>query len=166
MANAVVEEYIALKSMQRRWNAGAQAREFLEGELADMRIELERADQALLDFAQAQPGGRPRPAHRDGQHSTLNDLNQRLSDVETELVTLGAYRTMIERGQAADINMVNESEAIQACASSAPQLATEYASLSQRFKDDYPTLVELQQPDGYHLRPDRRGACAGHTRAS
>src|SRR6056297_980114 len=142
MANAVVEEYIRA-TMQRRFQAGNQAREFLQDELAEMRIQLERADQALLDFAQ-----RNQVADLDQRvemaTSTLNDLNKRLSDVETELVTLGSYKTMIERGQAADINMVNESAEIRALRQQRAQMATEYASLSQRFKEDYPTLVELR----------------------
>ncbi len=142
MANAIVTEYTR-STMQRRFQAGNQAREFLEDELADMRIQLERADQALLDFAQ-----RNQVADLDQRiemaTSTLNDLNQRLSDVETELVTLGSYKTMIERGQAADINMVNESAEIRQLRQQRAQMATEYASLSQRFKEDYPTLVELR----------------------
>lgn len=142
MVNALVEEYTRA-SMQRRFEAGNQARDFLEDQLADMRVQLERADQALLDFAQEN-----KVADLDQRiemaTSTLNDLNQRLSDIETELVTLGSYKTMIERGQAADINMVNESEEIRALRQQRAQMATEYASLSQRFKDDYPTLVELR----------------------
>lgn len=142
MANAIVDEYMRT-SMQRRYQAGAQARDFLEDQLGDMRIQIERADQALLDFAQ-----RNQVADLDQRiemaTSTLNDLNQRLSNVETELVTLGSYKTMIERGQGADINMVNESEEIRELRQQRAQMATEYSSLSQRFKDDYPTLVELR----------------------
>ncbi|NKI36409.1 polysaccharide biosynthesis tyrosine autokinase [Wenzhouxiangella sp. XN79A] len=142
MANAVVDEYTRA-SMQRRMDAGAQARDFLEGELADMRIELERADQALLDFAQANQVAdlEQRIAMAN---TTLEDLNARLSTVETELVQLESYRTMIQRGQAADINQVSDSEAIRELRAQRAALATEYASLSQRFQDDYPTLVELR----------------------
>ncbi|MGK7294896.1 MAG: GumC family protein, partial [Candidatus Wenzhouxiangella sp. M2_3B_020] len=142
MANAVVEEYMA-SSMQRRFQAGSEARDFLEDQLAEMRVELERADQALLDFAE-----RNQVADLEQRitmaTSTLNDLNTRLSEVETELVKLGSYKTMIENGQAADINLVNESDEIRELRQQRSQLATEYSSLSQRFKDDYPTLVELR----------------------
>ncbi|MDT8322075.1 MAG: polysaccharide biosynthesis tyrosine autokinase, partial [Xanthomonadales bacterium] len=142
MANAVVAEYTR-SSMQRRYAAGSEARDFLEDQLTEMRISLERADQALLDFAQ-----RNKVADLDQRismaTSTLNDLNQRLSDVETELITLGSYKKMIERGQATDISAVNESEEIQALRQRRAAMSTEYASLSQRFKESYPTLVELR----------------------
>lgn len=143
MANAIVAEYIR-STMQRRFAAGTQAREFLEDQLAEMRIALERADQALLDFAQ-----RNQVADLEQRiemaTASLNELNARLSQVETELVQLGSFKTMIDRGQAADINLINESEEIRALRQKRAQLATEYASLSQRFKDDYPTLVELRK---------------------
>lgn len=142
MSNAVVQEYMR-STMQRRFASGTQAREFLEDQLAEMRISLERADQALLDFAQAN-----QVADLEQRivmaTSTLNDLNTRLSTVETELVQLGSFKTMIERGQAADINLINESEEIRALRQQRALLATEYSSLSQRFKEDYPTLVELR----------------------
>lgn len=142
MSNAVVEEYIR-STMQRRFEAGTQARNFLEDQLDEMRIALERADQALLDFAQ-----RNQVADLEQRiemaTNTLEDLNSRLSDVETELVQLSSYKTMIEKGQAADINLINESDQIRQLREQRAQMATEYASLSQRFKDDYPTLVELR----------------------
>jgi len=51
---------------------------------------------------------------------------------------------MIENGQAADIPLINENDEIRKLRQQRAELATEYASLSQRFKDDYPTLVELR----------------------
>ncbi|MGB0513777.1 MAG: GumC family protein, partial [Wenzhouxiangellaceae bacterium] len=143
MANAVVDEYIR-STMTRRFDAGTQAREFLEDQLQEMRISLERADQALLDFAQ-----RNQVADLEQRinmaNSTLQDLNTRLSEVETELVQLGSFKLMIERGQAADINLINETDEIRQLRQQRATLATEYASLSPRFKDDYPTLVELRE---------------------
>lgn len=143
MANAVVAEYTR-SSMQRRYAAGNEARDFLEDQLSEMRISLERADQALLDFAQ-----RNNVADLDQRitmaTSTLNNLNQRLSEIETELITLDSYKQMIERGQARDVSAVNDSEEIRALRQQRAAMATEYASLSQRFKEDYPTLVELRE---------------------
>ncbi|GAB4178192.1 MAG: polysaccharide biosynthesis tyrosine autokinase [Wenzhouxiangellaceae bacterium] len=143
MANAIVDEYIR-STMQRRYAAGTQAREFLEDQLNEMRIALERADQALLDFGQ-----RNQVADLEQRiemaNNMLNDLNARLSEVETELVRLSSFKTMIERGQAADINLVNDSDQIRELRQQRAQLAAEYASLSQRFKDDYPALVELRR---------------------
>ena len=142
MSNAVVEEYTR-SSMQRRFAAGSQARLFLEEQLAEMRIALERSDQALLDFAQ-----RNQIADLDQRismaNTALEDLNVRLSEIETILVRLGSFKNMIERGDSNNINLVNDSEQIRTLRNQRAQLATEYASLSQRFKEDYPTLVELR----------------------
>jgi len=142
VANAVVEEYTR-STMERRYEAGSEAREFLQDQLADMRVQLERADQALLDFAEENQVA-DLEQRLSMANDTLNNLNQRLTEVETELITLEGYKSMVESGQAADINLVNENETIRALRQERAQLATEYASLSQRFKDDYPTLVELR----------------------
>lgn len=143
LANAVVEEYTR-STMQRRFDAGSQARLFLEEQLAEMRIALERSDQALLDFAQ-----RSQVADLDQRigmaNSSLEDLNTRLNEIETVLVRLGSFKSMIEDGQSEDINLVNDNEQIRQLRQQRAELATEYASLSQRFKEDYPTLVELRQ---------------------
>src|SRR6056297_1653336 len=142
VTNAVIDEYIR-SSMQRRYEAGNEAREFLQEQLADMRISLERADQALLDFARENQVA-DLEQRITMATDTLNDLNSRLGEIERELIQLGSYKTMIERGQAADINLINESDEIRALRQQRAQMATEYASLSQRFKEDYPTLVELR----------------------
>lgn len=142
VANAVIAEYMR-SSMQRRYEAGNEAREFLQEQLADMRISLERADQALLDFARENKVA-DLEQRITMSTDTLNDLNTRLGEIERELIQLGSYKTMIERGQAADINLINESGEIRALRQQRAQMATEYASLSQRFKEDYPTLVELR----------------------
>src|SRR6056297_2842209 len=142
MVNAVIEEYTR-SSMQRRYEAGNEAREFLQEQLADMRISLERADQALLDFARENQVA-DLEQRITMATDTLNDLNTRLGEIERELIQLGSYKTMIERGQATDINLTNESDEIRALRQQRAQMATEYASLSQRFKEDYPTLVELR----------------------
>jgi len=142
VVNSVIDEYTR-STMQRRFEAGNEAREFLQEQLADMRISLERADQALLDFAREN-----QVADLEQRISmatdTLNELNRRLGEIERELIQLGSYKTMIERGQATDINLINESDEIRALRQQRAQMATEYASLAQRFKEDYPTLVELR----------------------
>ncbi|MCA1778404.1 MAG: polysaccharide biosynthesis tyrosine autokinase [Xanthomonadaceae bacterium] len=142
MANAVIAEYTR-SSMQRRYEAGTDAREFLQEQLNDMRISLERADQALLDFARSSQVADLDQRLRMGTQS-LESLHQRLNTVTTELVQLGSYKTMIERGQAADVSLVTDNAEIATLRQRRSEMATEYASLSQRFKDDYPTLVELR----------------------
>jgi len=142
VANAVVDEYIR-SNMERRFQAGSAARSFLEDQIVEMRAALERADQALLDFAQRNQVA-DLEQRLEMATTTLEDLNGRLSEIERDLIEVESQKTMIERGQAADVSLISESAEIRALRQRRAELAAEYASLSQRFKDDYPTLVELR----------------------
>jgi len=142
LANGVVAEYIR-STMQRRYDAGQEAREFLQGQLEEMRIALERADQNLIDFAQ-ENGVADLSDRIEMSNEALRDLNTRLTTAEADLVQIGAFRSLISQGQGDDIRPVVNDAQIQALEGQKATLATEYASLSQRFRDDYPAIVELQ----------------------
>ncbi|MGY6629545.1 MAG: GumC family protein [Wenzhouxiangella sp.] len=142
LANAVVAEYIR-SSMQRRYDAGQEAREFLESQLDDMRIALERSDQALLDFAQANQVADLR--NRIEMATTgLRALNSQLDEAERQLLRLSTARELIEQNGGANIRLVTEDEQIRALQRQRSEMATEMASLSQRFREDFPAIVELR----------------------
>ena len=142
LANGVVAEYMR-STMQRRYDAGQEAREFLQGQLDEMRIALERADQNLIDFAQ-ENGVADLQDRIEMSNEALRNLNGRLTTAEADLVQIGAFRSLIDQGRGADIRPAVNDEQIQALENQKASLATEYASLSQRFRDDYPAIVELQ----------------------
>jgi len=142
LANAVVEEYVR-STMQRRYDAGQEAREFLQDQLDEMRISLERADQNLIDFAQDN-GVADLQERVDMAKSALRNLNDRLSATQGDLVQMRAFRQLIENGRGNDIRLVVNDDQIRSLESQRADLSTEYASLSQRFMDDYPAVVELR----------------------
>jgi capsular exopolysaccharide synthesis family protein len=142
LANAVVEEYVR-STMQRRFDAGEDAREFLQSQLSDMRIALERADQDMIDFAQANGVADLQERIRMA-NDALRGLNTRLAEAEANLVQLGAFRSLIDNGQATSIRPVVNDTPIQSLEQQKAALSTELASLSQRFMDDYPAIVELR----------------------
>lgn len=142
LANAVVEEYVR-STMQRRYDAGQEAREFLEEQLGEMRIALERADQNLIDFAQDN-GVADLQERVEMAKSALRNLNDRLSTTQGDLVQMRAFRSLIENGRGNDIRLVVNDQQIRELEGQRAELSTEYASLSQRFMDDYPAVVELR----------------------
>lgn len=141
MANAVVDQYIR-SNMQRRYNAGNEARNFLQGQLEEMRISLERADQALQDFAQENRVANLEERQEMASQS-LRDLNTRLSDAQTRLLEYQAYRDQIQSGRATQLAGVLENDAIRGLRLQLADLSTQRASMLQTFKEDYPAVVEL-----------------------
>lgn len=141
MANAVVDQYIR-SNMQRRYDAGNEARSFLQDQLAEMRISLERADQALQDFAQENRVANLEDRQEMASQS-LRDLNARLSDAQTRLLEYQAYREQIQSGRSTQLASVLENEAVRGLRMQLADLSTQRASMLQTFKEDYPAVVEL-----------------------
>lgn len=141
VANAVVREYIE-STMQRRYDAGGEARRFLQDQLQAMRIELERSDWELADFAR-----RVRvsdlAANQEMAREGLRSLNESLENVRQELVQLAGWRELVQRGRLDHLDPVVNSAAIAELQRRLLDASTEYASLSERFLDDYPTVAEV-----------------------
>ncbi len=142
MANAVVEEYIR-SSMQRRYDAGTEAREFLQEQLQEMRIALERSDQALSDFAQSNRIANLEE-RLDLASTGLRQLNSQLNDVQSDLVRYSTYREQMQRGQIEFLEPIRNNDNIRRLRTQHQDLSTEYGTLSQRFMEEYPALVELR----------------------
>ena len=141
LANALVEQYIRM-SMDRRYEAGNEAREFLEQQLADMRIQLERADQALMDFA------------RDSNVADLDDRQERLrtaidrfserrNEIDSEVVQLESWKNLIEQGRTEHLDPVVDSESVNRLQEQLIAARAEYAELSERFQDSYPQVQQV-----------------------
>ena len=147
MANAIADEYVR-SNMQRRMDAGAEARVFLEDQLADMRIALEQADQNLMDFAKqnniADLDERERMAL-----TALRRLSDRQSEIQAELVQLKTWRDLIEAGRIETLEPVVESPVILDLERRLLDARSQYVTLSERFLDSYPDVQEvLSRIDG------------------
>jgi polysaccharide biosynthesis transport protein len=142
MANAIVDEYIR-STLQRRYDAGQEAREFLEEQLSDMRIALERADQNLQDFA-SDIGVADLQDRVQMAQSALRTLNDRLNSAQANLVQNEAYMSLIENGRGNDIRPVLADSRLRELVNRRSELSSEYAGLTRRFQEGYPAVMELQ----------------------
>lgn len=141
MANAVVREYTR-DSMQRRLQAGIDAREFLEDQLQAMRIEIERADRELTEFARS-VGVANLDDNIELARSGLRSLTERLEGVRQDLVELSGWRDLILAGRLDHIDPIANSETIANIRTRLLEASAEYATLSERFLDSYPAVAEV-----------------------
>lgn len=142
MANALVDQYIKT-SMQRRYDAGDEAREFLEQQLADMRISLERSDQALMDFAR-DSNVADLEERLSMTRTAMRRLSDRLNEIQGELVQISSWRELIEQGRIDHLDPVVNSEVLADLERRLLEANTEYTSLSELFLDDYPAVQEVR----------------------
>ncbi len=141
VANAVVREYTR-DSVQRRLDSGLAAREFLQEELEAMRIALERSDQDLAEFAR-RSGAANLEDNLEMARTGLQSLTERRDEVQRELVQIQGWRDLIQQGRIDHLDPVVNSATIAGLRDRLVDASSEYANLSERFQDSYPTVAEV-----------------------
>lgn len=150
IANAWTQQFVA-QSIDRRFSSTADARQFLEGRLADLRVKLETSERDLVNYA-AQKGivalGRTQDA--DGRtivdrtlvSSNLEALNAALATATADRIA--AQSRASQRNGGANADALNNST-INDLRQKRAEIAAEYAKLMVRFEPEYPTAKELAQ---------------------
>jgi succinoglycan biosynthesis transport protein ExoP len=148
IANGVAESFIN-SSLQRRYEASAYARKFLERQIAKTRTDLERSERSLVAYAQAQGiintsvGSDGKPAGGDGgslQGESLIALNKALADATARRVSAeGAYRGALATGPTAEVTASTQALRQQQAA-----LEADYQQKRTFMKPDHPDMISLQ----------------------
>jgi len=148
VANGIADSFINT-ALQRRYEASAYARNFLERQIAKTRGDLERSERALTAYAQAQGiittsvGADGKPSGGDTgslQGESLITLNKALADATARRVAAeGAYRQGLATGPTTEVT----ASTLQL----RQQLATLQAEYQQKrtfMKPDHPEMQSLK----------------------
>ena len=148
IANGIAESFIN-SSLQRRYEASAYARKFLERQIAKTRGDLERSERSLVKYAQAQgiintaigPDGKP--ANTDAgslQGESLIALNKALADATARRVAAeGAYRGALALGPTTEVTA-----STQALRQQRATLQAEYQQKREFMKPEHPEMQSIQ----------------------
>jgi polysaccharide biosynthesis transport protein len=151
VANAIADAFIN-SNLQRRYEASAYARNFLERQIAKTRGELENSERQLVQYAQAQGiinTGSPTADSTDGTGSTsdaaspqgesLVQLNQALSDATAKRIAAqGAYQAALSSG-----STNQEISSVQPLQQQLAGLQAQYQDKRTYLKPDHPEMVSL-----------------------
>ncbi|MEA1071016.1 GumC family protein [Sphingomonas sp. LY160] len=147
IANGVAESFIN-STLQRRYDASAYARTFLERQIVKARGDLERSERQLVAYAQAQgiinigtgENGQPNGDVGSLQGESLVALNQALSTaVARRVAAEGAYRQSRTVGPTTEDN-----SGTQALRQSRAALEAEYQDKRTLMKPDHPEMLSLR----------------------
>ncbi len=154
VANGVADSFINA-SLQRRYEASAYARNFLERQIAKTRGDLERSERQLVAYAQAQgiintgggPDGSGQPGGGGGnsdanslQGESLVTLNKALADATARRVAAeGAYRQAQATGPTAEVTA-----STQALRQQRAQLEADYQQKLTFMKPEHPDMISLR----------------------
>lgn len=144
IVNGFAEAFIAT-SLERRYQASAYARDFLEGQIETVRGDLETSEQQLIAYAQQQgiisSGTKDEVADSASlQRTILQSLNEELADAQARRITAEqryrqAVSTPLSREQQESTAQLRNQRAL---------IAAEYEDKLQVFKPDYPEMVQLK----------------------
>lgn len=146
IANQIADSFIN-SNLQRRYEASAYARNFLEKQIAKTRTDLERSERQLVAYAQAQgiivTGSDTGSNPNDGnsiQGESLIALNRALADATARRVAAeGAYRSGVAVGATADVTA-----STQALRQSRASLEAEYQDKRTLMKPEHPDMLSLR----------------------
>ncbi|HXG81902.1 MAG TPA: GNVR domain-containing protein, partial [Sphingomicrobium sp.] len=169
IANQVAESFIN-SSLQRRYEASAYARNFLERQIAKTRADLERSERQLVAYAQAQgiinvgsgeAGSVPTDANSI-QGESLVALNRALAEATARRVAAeGAYRSASLAGA------LDATQNTQALRQARASLEAEYQEKRTLMKPEHPDMLSLRSRiEELDRQISREGAAAAGGRAS
>jgi len=147
IANQVAESFIN-SSLQRRYEASAYARNFLEKQISKTRGDLEKSERQLVGYAQAQgiintsggEDGKPAGDTNSLQGESLIALNRALADATARRVAAeGAYRQGMAVGTTADV-----AASTQILRQTRATLEAEYQDKRTLMKPDHPDMASLR----------------------
>jgi capsular exopolysaccharide synthesis family protein len=148
VANGVADSFINT-ALQRRYEASAYARNFLQRQIAKTRSDLERSERDLTAYAQAQGiistgvGADGKPAVGDAnslQGESLITLNKALADATARRVAAeGAYRQALATGPTSDVTT-----STQPLRQQRATLEAEYQQKRTFMKPEHPEMLSLQ----------------------
>ncbi len=142
--NTLAKTYIDL-SLERRFDATAYAREFLQERLQQVKARLEDSEREMVEYANQQG-----IVNISGDE-TQNIVNQKLAAINTALATVekerttaeAAYRQMLAtRGHG--LSQVLESRIIQTLKESKARFEAQYQDNLSIYKPAYPAMVQLR----------------------
>lgn len=131
------------QTLEARFNATEQARDWLTKQLEDLKAKVERADEALQSF-----GSLHDIISLEERENViiqrLNELNEALTKAEAERMGKEALYKQTKDRHFDSLPSILENKLIMDLKQSFIHLEAQYTKLSETFKPDYPEMVRLK----------------------
>ena len=143
--NALAKAYVDF-NLERRFDASAYARNFLQERLQQVKTRLEESEREMVEFATKQ--GIVNVSGNENQNivaQRLTEINSGLATAEKQRSAAEAiYRKMLDtRGHG--LSQVLDSKIIQTLKDSKAKLETQYQEKLSLYKPAYPAMVQLRE---------------------
>ena len=140
--NAKVDEFISWQ-MDKRIDSASSAKQQLEKQLEISRINLERAEKHLNQYAQ-RAGIVSLDSNLNLVYKQLEEINKALASTQAERINREALYTQASAGNVSGLSQVLNNTLIQRLREDHIRLAAQYEELSSVYRDEYPQVRNLR----------------------
>ena len=147
LANAHAREYISW-GIEINAHESEDAEHFLEGKLTQIKEQLEASEAAVNRYRRDKgivPGLISVNGKEDVVLERLNKLSSDLQEAHLQTIQLGTQVSMIKEGRQQALPAVIENSLVQKLKETLDNDEAEYATLSGKFKPDYPPMQQLSR---------------------
>ena len=145
IANSVADEFIN-SNLERKYNATAYARQFIQERIAATKSALEESERKLFEYAQSQgildltsAGGSAIGGSLDA--SSITTLNAKLTDIQTKRIAAEALLRNIE---SEDQRLALNSELLRGLAEKRSEVIAALFEMKDQFQPDFPMISSLE----------------------
>ena len=142
VVNAHLNNFIE-ENFQSRFEAANQASTWLAGQLNEMKIKVENAEDARLAYERENQIWTI-DEKNDITSQKLADLNKLLTDAQTDRINKEAVYQLVQAGNYEAITAVRESTVIQDILKQQSALSAQYADAVTQYGPKFPKVVRLQ----------------------
>jgi len=154
VVNSIAKNFIA-SNLNRRFQATAYARQFLQQQIENTRQKLEASERALVAYAGQQriinyengTSGKDQDSSNGAsvESTDLRALNDALNAAKIDRAQAEAHYQQAARSQGLNAPESLQDGTVASLRSQRSQLQAEYQRLSAQFRSDYPQMVALRQ---------------------
>lgn len=142
VANAFGEAFIAV-NLEKRFQANAYAKSFLEDQLQHLKLRLEEAEKAQLNFAEKEQIVATTDKTSIAE-SNLAAANAALGGIVAERIKNEQLWRQAQNATGFDLPQILSNKGVEDLRVRRNELATEYQEKSETFRPDYPDMVKLR----------------------
>ena len=142
IVNAHIQEYISWQ-MDKKLEAAGSARVQLEKQLEVARINLEKAEKSLSEFAQ-KAGIVSLSSNLNLIYRQLEEMNKALAEAQAEYIAKESLYQQANGENISSLSMVMQSELIQRLRQELAKVEADYQETYTTFKEDYPRLKNIK----------------------
>ena len=143
VVNALVEEFIEM-NFESKYDATVRATDFLQKELEELKIEVERSEEELTRYARRH-GILNIDERENVVVQKLADLNQEMTRVQTDLIAKTAHYSIVEAATVENFPQSLKNQTIIGLEKRLFQLEQDLASLSTRFGPEWPEIKKTRE---------------------